>query len=93
MSLILRPSKIYTKLTAKKLGLTLRAAHNERREYIKTKHPVTWPMLYGDKSILPNIFWVYGEHKKFMDQNHGSLELDGTDAYMKAQQIVSDFNF
>ena len=54
-------------------------------------YPDTWPMVYSDKSMLPNIFWAYGENRKFMDKKFGSV--DGVDAFQRAQQVVSKFNF
>ena len=70
--------------------MSVRAAHDRRKESIRHKYPEEWARIYADRSRVPSIFWVYNFFRKFMDDEFGSLE--GVDAYYRAQNIVEKFN-
>ena len=69
--------------------MSVRAAHDERRRILKEMFPDTWPKVFSDKSRLPTVFWVYAHYRKFMDSNYGTM--DGPDAFMKAEDLISNF--
>ena len=70
--------------------MSVRAAHDERKQVIKQRYPDIWAQVFADRSRLPSIFWVYKFFRKLTDKEYGSL--DGIDAYKRAEVIVSNFN-
>ena len=71
-------------------GLLPGSSHAQRKMFIKTECPDTWPQIFADRSKLPSIFWVYKTHRLFMDKTVGSR--DGVDAYEKAEELVKQFD-
>ena len=71
-------------------GLSPSGAHAERRKQIKAEFPDTWHMMCADRSILPSVSWVYYWHRNWMNNTIGSK--DGIDAYIKAEEMVAEFD-
>ena len=79
---------VYTDLFTQ--GFTPSSAHTERRRQIKAEYPDTWPEVCADRSVLPSVCWVYYWYRTWLDHTVGSK--DGIDAYIKAEEMVSEFD-
>ena len=71
-------------------GISPSSAHIERKRYIKSQFPDSWPKLFANRSQVPSTFWVYKVHRQFMDQTVGSK--DGVDAYQRAEELVKQYD-
>ena len=81
-------AKYYTELFSQ--GFLPGSAHANRKQFIKSEYPDSWPLQFADRSIVPSIFWVYKCHRQFMDKTIGSK--DGIDAYEKAEEIIAEYD-
>ena len=71
-------------------GFSPSGAHAEMKRRIRARCPDDWHVMYGDRSVLPSVFWVFYWNRRYTDTYVGSR--DGIDCYVKASEVIEEYN-
>ena len=61
-----------------------------KRDLLSGKNDIEMMTIMADRSLVPNYFWVFYFHKKYIESTYGSV--GGPDVYIRAKEHIDSYN-
>ena len=61
-----------------------------KRDLLSGKNDIEMMTIMADRSLVPDYFWVFYFHKKYIESPYGSAS--GPDVYKRAKERIDSYN-